>query len=188
MTGGGYSVGLYPGGTSEYAIGWSFTVPMSTSYQFESGSFVASLEPPMPAGNVQMQLYNDKAGVPGTVLDTMIVPGSELGTYSAFLDFTSTTHPILSAGATYWLIASMPQSGTSSLWWTPSVSTPGYEAVSYDGGAFSVAPNPQGAFAIYGTAVPEPSSIAMIAVALGGACVLFRAGRLRRGAQAVGTR
>jgi hypothetical protein len=87
-----------------------------------------------------------------------------LGNSLANIPFTSTTHPVLSAGQQYWLVASMVDPTATAYWWTPNSGDLGLNAASFDGGPFFVQALPRGAFEIDGAAVPEPASVLLCGI------------------------
>lgn len=149
---GGYVVGLYPNTDSSYTIGFNFAVPRGPDVQFNQGQFIASLDPSMAGdsnSNVTLQLYSSGPNGPASTLDTMTVNG--LNDSPNLIQFNSNAHPLLFAGQQYWLVASMNDPSTTSLWWTPSHSDPGTEAASFNGSGFTLAPLARGGFALSGT-------------------------------------
>ena len=166
-TGGGYIVGQYPGSSNDYAIGFSFTAPAGSNPKLAGGSYVASFSTG-PANDVTLSLYGSVGGLPGTLVEAWDI-NNVLGQNSAPIPFASVSHPTLVGGETYWLVASMVDPTSTSVWWTPSGPGNGaVEAVSINGGAFYLSTLPSdyslGAFEI--SSVPEPSTWAMMLLGL----------------------
>jgi hypothetical protein len=172
---GGYVVGEYSSG-SDYAIGWSFTVPIgaggplfggSIGVQYASGTNVMDLE-----------TANDVGDTVGAPLASAVI--TNLPTVLGFVNFVMSPGVVLTPGAFYWLLASMPDPNATAYWWTPKIAAApnGFpEAVSYNGGTWGVGSNERpGQFAI--VTIPEPSTWAMVLVGFAG--IAWIASRRRR--------
>lgn len=86
------------------------------------------------------------------------------GTSTVLTTFTPSGEPILlSANTTYWVIALPGTTGTLDGWSTVSVS--GTSAYTTDGIAFTQVSTVEKALQVNGTVVPEPGSVAFLAVA-----------------------
>jgi hypothetical protein len=171
-------------GTDSTTFAAPFQVSGTGEFRFSSAELPLQLL--SGSGITELVLMsNAKSGghdVPGTVLDTMTVavstnPGGGLATTS------SSVHPILDAGNTYWLGLQNTSAGGFNNdytvgWFSPSASSPTIQmatGVNNKNWAFMSATAP--AFEIDGTpvaTVPEPSSAALFLVSAGGALVRWR--------------
>ena len=142
-----------------FQIGFNFTAPIgAASYVFNSGSFVAALDPNLTGGSthaMQLTLRNDNAESPGIALDTFPLL-NPLTSGASIIPFDSISHPVLSAGQQYWLTASMADHTATADWYTPSTSSPGLNAASLNGAPYVTQPLQRGAFAISGQAQGAP--------------------------------
>lgn len=152
---GSYIVGLYPPAyegepDQVYQIGFNFTVPTGGSdYLLSSASLVASLDPVLQGGSsnaMTVQLWNSNGSVPGIAIETWTL--NNLQATPANIQFNSVAHPALTAGAQYWLTASMVDSAATADWYTPNYQDNAQEAVRLNGAPFTVANLPRGAFSI----------------------------------------
>jgi hypothetical protein len=83
---------------------------------------------------------------------------SDLPTVLTFVDFTVSPEALLTPGASYWLLASMPDTTATAYWWAADVPPAAYPVVvAYNGGVFALGSHTQPVmFTI--SAVPEPST------------------------------
>ena len=138
-------------------------------------------------------MYADSGGVPGTLLDSTIVPvpiSHQLSSYPLSIA-TSAQHPELLVGATYW-VAVAP--GAADLWIIdPNSTDMGFAATKYDNVPWTIPGDPFGGppvkevksgFIVSGTpaGVPEPASLWLCAFGLSTFVVLCGWARSRRSA------
>jgi PEP-CTERM motif len=172
---GGYVVGEYSPG-SDYAIGWSFTVPIGAGGALFGGSI--GVQYASGTNEMDLQIANDVGDTVGATVASAVIQNHPpvLG----FVNFTMSPEVVLTPGASYWLLASMPDPNATAYWWTPNIAAApnGFpEAVSYNGGVYGVGSNERpGQFSI--VTVPEPSTWAMILVGFAG--IAWIASRQRR--------
>jgi len=134
----------------------------------------------------QVSLASDSAGSPGAILETIDLNGVVTSPQS-LITVTSSLHPTLSAGLSYWLIVSAPDTGTIGGFYMNSIGD-----VQNNNFAFSNTNTPLGpwtilnagadrpAFEIDGTLlspVPEPSSLLLAAASISIGFIYIRARR-----------
>lgn len=170
-------VGLYPGTTDIYSIGYNFVVPVGNDFVFTRGAYFADWVaccPPNSSNSVTLTLYSDSGGSPGSVLDSFKanIPANK---YYPIVPFTSVANPSLLSGRQYWLVATMTNPSTSySQWLTQDPPDPGLLAWTLNGGPWQISNVNRGGFQILGSpvakanTVPLPSSLAAVSVIVGG--------------------
>jgi hypothetical protein len=129
--------------------------------------------------NFTAALYTNNMGAPGTALETFTVDAASLGSFGSNnppVVFSSTTHSLLSPGLEYWVVVGADMN--DSIGWNLNSTADNSPTVrSFDSGATWSSGSTPGAFEIDGTAVPEPSSVALL---LGSALLLGFVRKLRR--------
>jgi hypothetical protein len=175
---GGYVVGLYSPG-SDYAIGWSFTVPLGAALPALGGSIGVSFLGGSGTNEMDLEIAEDDSlSTIGAVVATAVI--TNLPADLEIINFQLSSPVILTPGATYWLLASMPDPNATAYWWTPNIAAdPGAfpQAVSYNGGSYTLGSNERpGEFSI--ATVPEPSTWVM--TLLGFAAAAWTASPTRR--------
>ncbi len=108
-----------------------------------------------------MQLYSDAAGLPGSALETLTSldvgpPGGPSATYTSFASQTT----LLTAGNTYWLVASLPTDSVG-YWSSIEGGATGLRAFSYDGDAWQAETDtfaPAADIRVETTPVPLPAA------------------------------
>jgi hypothetical protein len=156
---GGYVVGEYSPG-SVYALGGVFTVPLNGPLDLVGGSLAVSFDAANTGINEMDLVIADDDPV-GAIVATATI--STLPTALTLVDFT-TPEAQLTPGASYWLLASMPDSTATAYWWAADIPQGTYPvAVAYNGGVFMLGSHTQPVmFTI--DAVPEPSTWAMVLI------------------------
>jgi hypothetical protein len=180
---GGYVVGEYSPG-SVYALGGSFTVPVGAPLHLVGGSIGVSFAASSTGLNqMDLEIAQDIGGADpvGAVLASATVSG--LPTVLTFVNFTVSPEVLLAPGASYWLLASMPDPTATAYWWAANIPPTAYPvAVAYNGGVFALGSHTQPVmFTI--DAVPEPSTWLTVLVGFAGAA-LWRTRRALRRAEA----
>ena len=160
---GGYVVGEYSPG-SVYALGGIFTVPVNGPLDLVGGSIGVSFASSTGSNEMDLEIAEDVGGADpvGAVVATATI--SNLPTVLTFVDFTVSPEARLTPGASYWLLASMPDPTATAYWWAAYIPAGAYPvAVAYNGGVFMLGSHSQPVmFTI--DAVPEPSTWAMILI------------------------
>jgi hypothetical protein len=113
---------------------------------------------------MDLEIAEDVGGADpvGAILASATI--SDLPTVLTFVDFTVASDALLTPGASYWLVASMPDTTATAYWWAAYVPPAAYPvAVAYNGGIFALGSHSQPVmFTI--NAVPEPSTWLMVLV------------------------
>lgn len=166
------SAGTYPvwnlssGGFIHRAA--SFTVPGSGTVQFGSAELGFHLQNGSNSANVR--LAADASGLPGSTIEsiniTLPAPSATPGLVTA----TSATNPTLTAGSTYWIIASVNFAQTMATWGPNSTGAMGGNATrtNFMNGQW-ISQGPSGVPSLrVNSLVPEPSTAlcAMLGLAL----------------------
>lgn len=166
----GYGVGKY-GSSANYTQACPFSVTDPQSYTLDSIELATALMSGLNQLNVS--LMTDVAGQPGTVLESFSfieqLPPFD-GSFHSLLVGTSVANPVLTAGATYWFVASAPDS-TLAVWCWASPEFNGPHAYNEDGGAWVLENSSQTAFRINGTpvaaVVPVPGAVLLAGLGTG---------------------
>lgn len=135
------------------------------------------------SGTTTVSLFSDIPGVggagptPGSLLTTIgTLPDTSLTTANSVFDFTLGTPFVLSASSRYWIELSSTASSTAHWAYTSSSAGTGvaseYFYSSGSGGTF--ANNPTGPFYMQVSAVPEPSTLALLGLSALVGCVVVR--------------
>jgi PEP-CTERM motif len=161
---GGYVVGEYSPG-SVYALGGDFTVPDGAPLRLVGGSIGVSFDAASPGLNeMDLEIAKDVGGAEpvGAIVASATI--DDLPTVLTFVDFNVSPVALLTPGASYWLLASLPDPTATAYWWAAYVSPGAYPvAVAYNGGVFALGSHSQPVmFTI--DAVPEPSTWTMILI------------------------
>jgi hypothetical protein len=168
------------GGPTRYAF--DFTV--STDTFFDSARLAVGLAG--GANEIDLRLYTDAGGRPGTVLEAVHASGQmpHLFDFNSghLVEFDSALHPLLQAGGTYWLLP-FASGDTFAGWNENSQGQNGLFAESFDAEPMTWYVEQdlrKGAFEVNGTPspAPEPSALALAGVGLVG--VVDYAWRRRR--------
>jgi hypothetical protein len=161
-----------PQGTVRQA--WAFTAGGADTF-FDSARLALTLN--RGANEIDLRLYTDAGGQPGTALEAIHASGQmpPNGMYGSghLVTFDSATHPPLRAGGTYWLVP-LASGDTEAFWQQNDQGRAGPYALSVEAEPMTwvdVHQNPQGAFEVNGTPspAPEPSALALAGVGLVGA-------------------
>jgi hypothetical protein len=157
------------GGISQKAV--SFAMP-ATSYNVNSVTLRLKSYPSSASSSFTpvIGIYSDLAGVPGTLVGNVAhSSGTFSATTAADFSFTTGTTLTLASNTTYWLLvdASVP---TSFYWMRSSPNVTPTGVASYggyinsgdDGVTYAANATSFSSFAIYATAIPEPSTCAAL--------------------------
>lgn len=107
---------------------------------------------------MDLEIAEDVGGADpvGAILASATI--SDLPTVLTFVDFTVSPEALLTPGASYWLLASMPDTSATAYWWAADVPPAAYPVlVAYNRGVLALGSHTQPVmFTI--SAVPEPSA------------------------------
>jgi hypothetical protein len=170
QTPGGTLIGsvLTPTGTINEVLAESFTSPATLLFaDAQLALFTAAAVGNVGGTSAMVYLESNGAGVPGTILDTLIEQ-SPIGNSPAVITFDCQLCPLLSAGGTYWIVAAQGNGATA--WNAPNSNIGGSESA-YNQNGSAVGPwikpiGQIGAFEVDGAPVPEPGSIALLGTVL----------------------
>jgi hypothetical protein len=156
-----YQVSLYNGVFGSSGTDWAmgFTVPSGSDFLFTG--FAVPFTFSGTAATVDFTLASDASGAPGTPLETI---GINLSDGTSVYTGNSSLNPILIGGASYWLEAAISSSdpGNDAAWnaaagiFSGLALGPTADKNFPIFGTWEVFGDTQAAFAIDGTAVPEP--------------------------------
>jgi PEP-CTERM motif len=169
-----YAVGLVSGDEQVLAV------PFTASGTASLTDVELALVQDIGSSAVNVFIESDSGGTPGSILASLTQVGSFTSTTTpALVDFTCSTCIGLVSGTEYFVVAQQSNQSTDESAWQYN-STGGTGTISYDftgsntGPWLSTGGLTLPAFQVNGAAVPEPSSIALLAVALGGMIVASR--------------
>jgi virulence family protein len=117
-----------------------------------------------------MVLVNNNSGAPGSVIEdlgTVGVSASSFNDNSYLAVGTSSTHPLLTAGTTYWvealgLPANSPFPGTQAYWASNATGDSTHPNTRFNGGAWSWPGTSAMALQVNSAPVPEPSAYLLL--------------------------
>jgi hypothetical protein len=151
----------------------SFTVPGSQNVQFGSADLGLHLQ--NGSNLAQIQLTNNNAGFPGSVIESINFPLPAPSANPVVVNVPSQTNPTLIAGNTYWIVASVQFAGTMATWGPNNTGALGGNATRtnfQNGQWFNQGPGGVPSLRINSFMVPEPSALVM--VVLGTASLALR--------------
>ncbi len=167
-------------GTNSHPSPWPGCLTQGDQFSFAGSQayFLDSIE--LAAGlhegenQLNVLLMTDAGDQPGSVLESFSFTGQmDLYGSHGLLIGTSVSHPQLTPGTDYWLVASAPSS-TLAGWSLFSLPVEGLHASSRDGGAWEVFSDTPGAFRVNGTVVPVPGAALLGVLGLSSAGWLVR--------------
>lgn len=148
----------------------------STAYYLDSISFGSRLYLASGSGDITISVYDNNGTVPGSaVAGGLNLFSATSATINQSLTPTSTI--TLNANSTYWFVASVDQSGGDTRYWWDLTDSAAFDSdvagtdmplasandipvwTRYDGSSMHMS--------IYGTAVPEPGSLALMGIVAG---------------------
>jgi hypothetical protein len=146
----------------------SFSLEGSESYSLDSIALAVTFFG-LGTNQLDVSLTSDAGDMPGAILESFSFT-DQVPVFDDILDpptvGVSITHPILTPGTTYWLVASAPDDAKESWFYSPQTAW-GLTASSYNGDPWSVTPNTLTAFRITGSPAPVPAPGVALLAALG---------------------
>jgi hypothetical protein len=168
---------IFPVGATRQAVAFTVT---GGDFRFDSAQLGLTFVSGTNA--IDLRLYSDAGGEPGTVLETFHATGLPAfgSTDNTLTTFTSALHSLLQAGQEYWLLPFA--SGDTGVAWNDNSTGANSVALSHETEptTWQILPfSPQGAFRVNGSpaAVPEPSTLTLLGL---GTLALLGYGRQRR--------
>jgi hypothetical protein len=158
----------------------SFTVPGSQNVQFGSADLGFHLQSGTNSANVTLAA-NASGNVPGATIESINISLPAPSANPVIVTATSNTNPTLTAGSTYWIIASVNFAGTMATWGPNNTGALGGNATRtnfQNGQWFSQGPGGVPSLRINELMIPEPTSILTAWVAFGALAVLVRPRRI----------
>lgn len=160
----GRQVGTFPNDPLEhFTPGDAFTTALTTDFTLDRVELAVGLI----SGNVNsliVSLYSDQNGSPGSLLESFWLD-NQMGPFGqdhALLVADSVLHPILTAGSSYWLLATTADPTTAAGWYFNHTLDTGPVGTRVNNDPFCCIRNDlRDAFAVLGTptqATPEPST------------------------------
>jgi hypothetical protein len=159
----GWTISGPTGAPPGFVQGDAFSIPAGPDLQLDRIRLaVGHVTGP---NQVIVTLRADAGGLPGAVLETFNFTNlGAFGQNNPPLSADSVLHPLLHAGAQYWLIADPGNAATWDAWSLNTVNDVGPHAQSQGGGPFTENNLTRGAFEIFGSpaAVPEPATVTLL--------------------------
>ena len=153
------SGGLSPGA---YHYDWAMAFTAPGDYTLDAIRLAVGLVSGTPA-DLNVAFAANGGGLPGTILEAWTL-GSIGPINGPLTTAASVLHPLLAAGATYWVLADAPVTSSAIFQWNASLSAWGFHAMRYNEGSWTnSSETPFGAFDVQGTpAVPEPATLVLL--------------------------
>lgn len=161
--------GAYGWVTPSEERGFSFSLGLEGQYSLDMLEVAVFRHDNSYAGSeASFTIRPDVAGLPGeTVLDTFII--SNVSLTKQILTSEANEGAVLSSGLTYWIVGRGTDGQVN---WNLGDNAFGLRAMRSNNGDWTLSHTNLGAFAIHGTAVPEPCSVLLFG--LGGALIRRR--------------
>ena len=156
----------FPGGFQSVANG--FTVSGS---DFQLGKIEVATVLGSGANSLDVSLAADNGGTPGAVLESFSLSGLMTGFPGGILSLSSTTHPLLLQGSSYWVVVEAGAADTAAGWLDALPHVDGKHAWN-NGSGWQTAAIDIGQQAFRVSAIPEPATMSLLV--LGGLATLIR--------------
>ena len=161
-------------GNSGYTIAYGSSVGDQFTTSLTGGLFEIDLAMGYLFGSrdVTVRLLTDSNNSPGSVLESFqLTVTNDFNSPGSFIPVFSITHPILSVGTDYWLLATATNPGSSDVWYVNSANAHGLR---YTDGA--ITGDWMGTFRVSVAHNPEPATFVLAGAAL---CLIGRFVRRR---------
>jgi hypothetical protein len=175
QTGNSWIIGRFPGTSITWVQGDPFRV---TGGDFTLDRLTLALSWVAGPNEADVQLRADAGGLPGATLESFHFSNlGNFGNNNPPVAANSLLHPLLSAGAQYWVTASASDL-TDIAWNLNSTGDRGPHAQSQNGGPFSLVDSDRGAYRVEATPSPVPEPGTLLLCGIGGLGLLgYRWGR-----------
>lgn len=101
-------------------VAYSVTISAGTAYTLGE-VWVKMRREKIPADNVKLDFCANSGGAPGTVLDSVTIPGSSLITRMAWVKFAMNNVATVTPGTTYWIVISRTGANSASAYYTVGI-------------------------------------------------------------------
>ncbi len=151
-------VGTLSGLASQVSVGAPFT-PATTSV-LTAIDFAAVYI----GGPNQLNVYLTSGGLPGAPIESFTL--TNLANLPTVLTVNSVTHPVLSAGTTYWVVLTANDPVNSDFGWNFNTTGATGAATRLGAGSWVLDQGTTSAFDVQGDAVPEPATFLLVSGSL----------------------
>lgn len=152
--GSGWTISATGSGPGYFSQGFQFTSALTG----QLGSIAVGMLHVAGANNYEMDLWNDSANSPGSLIGSWFGTAGIVGTNPPPFTISISSGPTLNSGTVYWLTSTTVAVDTQGFWGFNSVGATGFRSLrqSPTGAWTTFSGSSQGAFRL--VAVPEPTS------------------------------